>query len=91
MALQVAVSGVSTKNLPGAENRGYGISTSVDMIVRGLDSMIIVLSGRGFLLRDVRRNDFTELPETVFMPGTLVCFSMPIEKDGFSLYNHIGG
>ena len=91
VALQAAVSGVSTKNLPGAENRGYGISTSADMIVRGLDSMIIMLSGRGFLLRDNERNDFTELPEPIFMPGTLVCFSMPIEKDGFSLYNHIGG
>ena len=91
MALQAAVSGVSTKNLPGAENRGYGISTSADMVVRGLDSMIIMLSGRGFLLRDGKRNDFTELPESVFMPGTLVCFTMPIEKDGFSLYNHIGG
>jgi len=91
VALQAAVSGVSTKNLPGAENRGYGISTSADMIVRGLDSTIIMLSGRGFLLRDGKRNDFTELPEPIFMPGTLVCFSMPIEKDGFSLYNHIGG
>lgn len=43
VALQAAVSGVSTKNLPGAENRGYGISTSADMIVRGLDSTIIML------------------------------------------------
>lgn len=61
------------------------------MIVRGLDSMIIMLSGRGFLLLDDKRNDFTELPEPIFIPGTLVCFSMPIEKNGFSLYNHIGG
>ena len=91
VALQAAVSGVSTKNLPGAENRGYGISTSADMVVRGLGSTIIMLSGRGFLLRDGKRNDFTELPEPIFMPGTLVCFSIPIRKDGFSLYNHIGG
>ncbi|MCR5819819.1 MAG: hypothetical protein K6F94_02555 [Bacteroidaceae bacterium] len=91
MALQAAVSGLSTKNLPGAENRGYGISTSVDMIVKGMDSALIILSGRGLLFRDVRRNDFTELPEPIFMPGTLVCFSMPVHKLGFSLYNHIGG
>ena len=91
VALQAAVSGVSTKNLPGAENRGYGISTSADMVVRGLNSTIFMLSGRGFLLRDGIRNDFTELPEPIFMPGTLVCFSIPIRKDGFSLYNHIGG
>lgn len=91
VALQAAVSGLSTKNLPGAENRGYGISTSADMIVRGLDSTLIILSGKGLLFRDVRRNDFTELPEPIFTPGTLVCFTIPIRKQGFSLYNHIGG
>jgi len=91
VALQAAVSGLSTKNLPGAENRGYGISTSADMIVRGMSSTLIILSGRGLLFRDVRRNDFTELPEPIFMPGTLVCFTMPVHKPEFNLYNHIGG
>ena len=90
-ALQAAVSGLSTKNLPGAENRGYGISTSADMIVRGMDSTLIILSGRGLLFRDVLRNDFTELPEPIFMPGTLVCFTIPVHKPEFSLYKHIGG
>ena len=91
VALQAAVSGVSTKNLPGAENRGYGISTSADMIVRGMNSTLMMLSGRGFLFRDISRNDFTELPDVIFLPGTLVCFTMPIKKSLFSLYNHIGG
>ena len=91
VALQAAVSGVSTKNLPGAENRGYGISTSADMIVRGMNSTLMMLSGRGFLFRDISRNDFTELPDVIFLPGTLVCFTMPIKKTLFSLYNHIGG
>lgn len=82
---------MSTKNLPGAENRGYGISTSADMIVRGMDSTLIMLSGRGLLFCDSRRNDFTELPEPIFMPGTLFCFTMPVSKPKFNLYNHIGG
>lgn len=91
IALKAALSGVSTKNLPGAENRGYGISTSADMIVKGMDSTLIMLSGRGLLFYRNERIDYTELPESIFMPGTLVCFSMPIHKPLFSLYNHIGG
>lgn len=90
-ALHAAVSGVSTKNRPGAENRGFGISTSADMVIRGLNSAMVILSGRGLLIRNRERNDFTELPEPVYMPGTLVCFTMPVQKDGFTIYEYIGG
>ena len=90
-ALHAAVSGVSTKNRPGAENRGFGISTSVDMVIRGLNSTMVILSGRGLLIRDKERNDFTELPEPIYMPGTLVCFTLPVHKDGFTIYDYIGG
>ena len=90
-ALHAAVSGVSTKNRPGAENRGFGISTSADMVIRGLDSMMIILSGRGLLIRNKERNDFTELPEPIYMPGTLVCFTLPIHNEGFTFYDYIGG
>lgn len=90
-ALHAAVSGVSTKNRPGAENRGFGISTSADMVIRGLNSAMVILSGRGLLIRNRERNDFTELPEPVYMPGTLVCFTMPVRKDGFTVYDYIGG
>lgn len=90
-ALHAAVSGVSTKNRPGAENRGFGISTSVDMVIRGLDSTMIILSGRGLLIRNKERNDFTELPEPIYMPGTLVSFTLPVHKEGFTIYDYIGG
>ncbi len=90
-ALHAAVSGVSTKNRPGAENRGFGISTSTDMIIRGLDSAMVILSGRGLLIRTMKRNDFTELPEPIYLPGTLVCFTMPVRKDAFTIYDYIGG
>ena len=90
-ALHAAVSGVSTKNRPGAENRGFGISTSIDMIISGLHSAMIILSGRGLLIRNKERNDYTELPEPIFMPGTLVFFTLPVHKEGFTIYNYIGG
>lgn len=91
VALHAAVKGVSTKNRPGAENRGFGISTSADMIIRGLDSAMIILSGRGLLIRTSERNDYTELPEPIYMPGTLVCFTLPVQKEEFSIYDYIGG
>lgn len=90
-ALQAAVTGVSTKNLPGAENRGFGLSTSSDMIVNGLRSSIIILSGRGLLVHDYSRNDYMELPESIYMPGTVVCFNIPIQNKEFCMYNHLGG
>jgi hypothetical protein len=90
-ALHAAVTGVSTKNRPGAENRGFGISTSADMVIRGLDSAMVILSGRGLLIRNKERNDFTELPEPIYMPGTLVAFTLPVRKDGFIIYDYIGG
>ena len=90
-ALHAAVTGVSTKNRPGAENRGFGISTSADMVIRGLDSAMVILSGRGLLIRNKERNDFTELPEPIYMPGTLMAFTLPVRKDGFIIYDYIGG
>lgn len=91
IALHAAVSGISTKNRPGAENRGFGISTSADMIIRGMNSAMIIMSGRGLLIRGGERNDYTELPEPIFFPGTLVCFMLPIKKEGFTIYDYIGG
>ena len=88
-ALHAAVSGVSTKNRPGAENRGFGISTSADMVVRGLGSFLIILSGRGLLIRYREINDYTELPEPIYLPGTIVCFTLPIHNNEFSIYNYI--
>lgn len=90
-ALHAAVSGVSTKNRPDAENRGFGISTSLNMIIKGLDSTMIILSGRGLLIRTKERNDYTELPEPIYMPGTLVCFTLPVHQKEFNIYDYIGG
>lgn len=36
---------VSTKNLPGAENRGFGIRTSREMLVNGLGGEYLIYSG----------------------------------------------
>lgn len=43
--LQAANRGISTKNLPEAENRGYGITTSRNMLVKGLGGTFLMMSG----------------------------------------------
>lgn len=45
IALELANQGYSTKNLPKAENRGFGISTTKDLIVNGLGGAFFMLSG----------------------------------------------
>ena len=42
-ALKMANHGVSTKNRPDAENRGYGISTSKNMLVKGMGGAFFML------------------------------------------------
>ena len=49
-ALQAATMGMSTKNRPGAETRGFGISTSTDMIVKGFSSSMIIFFWERFIL-----------------------------------------
>src|SRR5574344_3058492 len=44
-AMQAANRGISTKNLPEAETRGYGIITSKRMLTEGLDGNFIMISG----------------------------------------------
>ena len=41
-AMQAATKGQSTKNLPEAENRGYGIITSKKMLVEGLNGSYVM-------------------------------------------------
>lgn len=47
-ALEYAVKGKSTKNLP--ESRGFGLSTSRKMLVHGLKGRFLIMSGDAFFL-----------------------------------------
>lgn len=62
-AMELAVRGCSTKNRPGAENRGFGLSTTKEMLAAGLGGGFYLLSGgathrhdhRGLITVDTRR------------------------------------
>ncbi len=78
MALKLANEGKSTKNLPDAENRGYGISSSKDMLVNGLNGSFFMLSGGAFHRYDTQGSSFVRLPKGVSWNGTIILMRIPV-------------
>lgn len=89
-ALYLAQNGYSTKNLPNAENRGYGISTNSRMIVEGLGGTFTILSGNALFYHSTAGKRIFALPEDLVWPGTMVLADIPVEEKKFSLYDYIG-
>lgn len=72
-ALKMANHGVSTKNRPDAENRGYGISTSKNMLVKGMGGAFFMLPGGAFHRSDSGEdNIYINLPPDITWRGTVV-------------------
>jgi hypothetical protein len=77
-ALKLANEGKSTKNLPDAENRGYGISSSKKMLVDGLHGSFFMLSGGAFHRYDSNGAEFVKLPDTINWNGTVILMRIPV-------------
>ncbi len=84
-ALKIANEGYSTKNLPAAENRGFGISTSRNMLVKGLHGAFYMMSGSALQISEFGNPDkFIELPSNVEWQGTLIFLKIPCKaRPGF--------
>lgn len=81
LALKKANEGFSTKNLPDAENRGYGITSTKSMLVDGLKGSFFMLSGGAFHRHDTSGGIFIKLPKTINWVGTIILMRIPIEVD----------
>lgn len=89
-ALRQATKGISTKNLPDNESRGYGISTNLDMVVNGLGGAFFMLSGQAFFRSDENGEQFVNLPHSMNWDGTIILVRLPLkQKPGFNVYNYI--
>lgn len=77
-ALKLATEGYSTKNLPNSENRGYGISSNIKMIVEGLGGEFFILSGGAFHRDDGKNDIYINLPDNIFWNGTIILVKIPI-------------
>ena len=88
-AIQAANRGISTKNLPNAENRGYGIITSRSMLVDGLNGQFIMIAGNAMYIREKGRDQFIELPNNLYWKGTIIALRIPYINSKFMYINHI--
>lgn len=89
-ALRNAGKGVSTKNLPDAENRGYGITTCKNMLAKGLNGKYFLLSGQAFHTMSEEETSYVGLPENIKWDGTIVALRIPYsENKNFNFYKYI--
>lgn len=88
-AMKAANRGESTKNLPDAENRGYGIDTSKKMVTQGLNGNFLMLSGNVLYLKSGRRENYLELPKWLEWKGTIVAMRLPSVKENFYYANFV--
>lgn len=87
-AVNSAVFGKSTKDLP--ESRGFGISTSRNMLVKGLKGKFLLLSGRSFFIQTTERQELISIPEEYYYNGCYVALRIPIlDNEQFNFYNYV--
>ena len=90
MALKIANNGYSTKDRPEAENRGYGISKSREMIVDGLGGAFFMLSGTAFYRHDANGVNSVDIPGEYRWNGTIVLVKIPlVAPNGFQFYDYV--
>lgn len=88
-AIQAANRGISTKNLPNAENRGYGIITSKKMLIEGLGGTFVMMSGNALHLYNSQDRRFVETPENIRWNGTIIALRVPYMNKDFQYINYI--
>ncbi|MBN8703788.1 MAG: sensor histidine kinase [Bacteroidetes bacterium] len=88
-AINFAIFGKSTKNLP--ESRGFGLSTSRRILVEGLKGKFCIYSGNAFFVQDIEREELIALEEGYYYKGCYVALRIPIlTNEQFNLYDYVG-
>ena len=90
-ALKMANEGLSTKDRPGAESRGYGISTTKRALVHGIGGSFFMLSGSAFHRSYPGEEEkYVNLPKSINWQGTIILMRIPTNiPKKFNLYNYI--
>ena len=91
IALKLANEGCSTKNLPDAENRGYGIPTTKSMLVEGMGGSFFMMSDGAFHRYGKRdENYYVNIKNIFSWQGTIILLRIPVRvpKD-FNYINYL--
>jgi hypothetical protein len=90
VAMKIANEGFSTKDRPEAENRGYGISKSREMVVNGLGGVFFMLSGTAFYRHDAGGVNIVNIPEDFRWNGTIILIRLPLDApEEFNFYSYV--
>ena len=88
-AMDFAINGKSTKDIP--ESRGFGISTSRDMLVNGLGGKLYIWSGNTVYIQTQEQRGIVSTPEGCIFQGTYIALRIPLQiPEGFNIYNFTG-
>jgi len=74
-AINMAISGFSTKDLP--ESKGFGITTSRKMLTSGLRGKLFIWSGNTAYIESVERLSIVNIPESCYFQGTYIALRIP--------------
>lgn len=88
-AIKAANRGLSSKNLPDAENRGFGIKTSKQMLIQGLGGQYLMISGSSLYIKSRFLDSFYAMPSGLRWKGTIVALRIPYHSDTFNYINYI--
>jgi len=90
-AVGLAKDGYSTKDLPNAENRGYGISSNIRIVTRGLKGEFAIYSGNALFVQTSNESKLLELPEELDLQGTMVVVRIPTNNisENYNFYEYI--
>lgn len=84
-ALQTTINRrLSTKNTAGSVNRGFGISSSRQMLVHGLQGEFLIFSGSALYVSTPREEKVFPLPNHLGLHGTIVGLRIPRAADDFN-------
>lgn len=88
-AMKAALEGKSTKS--ETIDRGFGISTSKDMLISGLNGKYFLWSGNVLNIHNAEINDIVNLPQSINWQGVYLCLRIPVvPKQGFNPYDYMG-
>lgn len=88
-AIKAANRGISSKNRPAAENRGFGIRTSKRMLVDGLGGQYMMISGGCIYLKTPKQENVYNVPGGLRWNGTLVALRIPFNSVAFNYINYV--
>lgn len=85
-AVSSAVTGKSTKDLP--ESRGFGLSTSRKMLVKGLKGKFLLWSGSAMFIQTVEHEEILYLGDKLRFQGCLIALRIPtFNNKEFNFYD----